>query len=129
MKPLIITLLFFCSTLFSFAGDQKACTDCSFSGTVTEAGTKKPLSDVVIIAKSNTLNGEQKVVTDELGQYRIPSLPAGTYSLSFEKDNYKPIEKKNLTVKKTPNKINIELTEDEEASEDHHNWLLRSDFL
>ncbi len=129
MKPLLIILLFICSNFFCFAIEQKACTDCSFTGVVTEAGTKKPLSDVTIIARSSILLNEQKVVTDELGQYKIPALPAGTYSLFFEKANYKPVQKKNLAVKKTPNTMNIELAEDEEVTEDLHNWLLRSDFL
>ena len=129
MKSITIFLLLISSNCFCFGNEQKACSDCSFSGIVTEAGTKKPLADVTIIARSNMLMNEQKFVTDELGQYKIPTLPAGTYSLSFEKDNFKPVEKKNIVVKKAANKINIELAEDVEAIEDQHNWLLRSDFL
>ena len=129
MKRLTIFLLLISLNCFCFGNDQKACTDCSFSGIVTEAVTKKPLAYVTIIARSNMLMNDQKFVTDELGQYKIPALPAGTYSLSFEKDNYKPVEKKNIVVKKAHNKINIELAEDVEAVEDQHNWLLRPDFL
>ena len=55
-------------------------------GTVVGAGDKKPAADVVVTATSPNLQGEQVVVTDEQGQYRIPQLPPGTYTLRFEKD-------------------------------------------
>ncbi|HRI19607.1 MAG TPA: carboxypeptidase-like regulatory domain-containing protein [Panacibacter sp.] len=125
-------LLFFCLTLLtyiSFASDKTACTDCSFTGTVVDASTKKPMTDVVITAKSNGIAGEQKVFTDELGQYKMPALPAGSYTLRFEKDNYKSVEKKNLSIKKTATKLNIELFEEGDGEEDYHNLLLRADFI
>ena len=45
------------------------------------------MADVIIVAKS--LTGEQKVITNEKGQFVIPSIPDGTYTLRFEKNNYK----------------------------------------
>ncbi len=127
------TLLFCCSfIIFScicFASEKMCCTNCSFIGIVVDAATGKPMADVVIIAKGAALIKEQKVVTDEEGKYNIPSLPYGTYTLRFQKDNYKPLEKKNLIVKKNSAKLDVELLLQENKGEDHHNWLLKVDFM
>src|SRR5512143_1663217 len=54
------------------------------TGTVVDASTRAPLQNVVVTATSPALQGEQVVVTDETGTYRVPQLPAGTYALRFE---------------------------------------------
>ncbi|WP_253894989.1 YfbK domain-containing protein [Corallococcus exercitus] len=59
-------------------------------GTVIDTETKKPLADVVVTATSPSLQGDQTVVTDAQGNYRIPQLPAGTYTLRFDKESFKP---------------------------------------
>ncbi len=124
MKTLLLIYILGTFSSICFASGN----DCSFTGTVLDAASRKPMADVTIVAKGAALNNEQKVVTDEQGQFTIP-LPAGTYTLRFEKNNYKPVEKKNFIVKKNPAKLNIELLLDENKEEDHHNWLLRIDFL
>jgi hypothetical protein len=60
------------------------------TGTVQDASSKAPLPDVVVTATSPALQGEQLVVTDGTGQYRIPQLPPGDYTLRLEKEGYKP---------------------------------------
>ncbi|WAS89371.1 MULTISPECIES: YfbK domain-containing protein [unclassified Corallococcus] len=65
-------------------------------GTVIDTETKKPLPDVVVTATSPSLVGEQTVVTDANGNYRIPQLPAGTYTLRFEKEAFKPYVRNEL---------------------------------
>nr|WP_241759639.1 von Willebrand factor type A domain-containing protein [Pyxidicoccus parkwaysis] len=59
-------------------------------GTVVDAQSKKPLRDVVITLTSPNLQGEQTVTTDAQGNYRIPQLPPGVYTLRFELEKYKP---------------------------------------
>ena len=59
------------------------------TGVVLDAADKKPAKDTVVTATSPALQGEQVVVTDGTGFYRIPGLPAGVYSLVFEKDGYR----------------------------------------
>jgi outer membrane receptor protein involved in Fe transport len=63
------------------------------TGTVVDTATKKPLGDVVVTVTSPDLQGEQTVVTDKSGSYRIPSLPVGTYTLRLEGDGYKPFSR------------------------------------
>src|SRR5262245_50862515 len=56
-------------------------------GTVIDNLTKRPTTDVVVeIAGAN---GEQVVVTDSSGSYRIPNLSPGSYSIRVTADGYK----------------------------------------
>ena len=41
-------------------------------GNVVDASTKTPVADVVVTATSPSLQGEQVVVTDATGLYRVP---------------------------------------------------------
>jgi hypothetical protein len=61
------------------------------TGTVSDAQEHKPVADVVVTVTSPSLQGEQVVVTDGSGFYRIPDLPAGpNYTIRLEKEGYKP---------------------------------------
>lgn len=62
----------------------------TITGTVTDAATGKPVPDVVVTATSPGLQGEQIVVTDSAGLYRLAQLPAGVYLLKLEKEAFKP---------------------------------------
>ena len=59
-------------------------------GTVKDAGSGQPVADVVITATSPSMPGEQTVVSDAQGAYRIPGLPPGTYTVRFEKEHFRP---------------------------------------
>jgi len=122
--PLLLSILFIIFSCTCFASEKNPCS--SFSGIVVDASSGKPMADVVIVAKSTT--GEQKVVTNEKGQFVIPSIPDGTYTLRFEKNNYKAVEKRNVVVKNNSAKVNVQLLVDEKE-DDYHNWLLKIDFL
>src|SRR6185436_8239796 len=69
------------------------------TGTIVDAATKKPLADVVVTATSPALQGEQTVVTDGSGSYRIPNLPPGDYTLRIDKDAYKPYSRGGISVR------------------------------
>ena len=80
------------------------------TGNVVDAATKAPVSDVVVTATSPGLQGEQVVVTDSTGLYRIPQLPPGTYTLRFEKESYRPFSRTGIDV--SPDRtlrLNVEL--------------------
>jgi hypothetical protein len=62
----------------------------TLTGKVVDASTHKPLADVVVTATSPALQGEQTVVTDASGLFRIPTLPPGEYSLRYETDTFRP---------------------------------------
>src|SRR5437867_3753889 len=129
MKTLLLLCIFGTFSSICFATEKKICSNCSFTGIVIDATSKKPMADVTIVAKGASSNSEQKVVTDGQGQFTISPLPDGTYTLRFEKNNYKPLEKKNLVVKNNSAKLNVELLVNETKEEDHHSWLLKIDFL
>ena len=69
------------------------------TGTVTDAATGKPVPDVVVTARSPALQGEQIVVTDAAGLYRLAQLPAGEYTIALEKESYKPFSRSEVTVR------------------------------
>jgi hypothetical protein len=62
-------------------------------GNVLDAATKAPAADAVVTVTSPALQGEQVVVTDSSGFYRVPNLPPGTYTVRVEKDRYRPFER------------------------------------
>ncbi|MBF5043231.1 TonB-dependent receptor [Aggregicoccus sp. 17bor-14] len=80
------------------------------TGTVSDSATHKPAPDVVVTATSPNLQGEQVVVTDATGQYRIPQLPPGNYTLRFEKEQFQPYSRTaiQLRVDRTI-RVNVEL--------------------
>jgi len=59
-------------------------------GTVLNANNGPPLADVTVTASSPSLQGGLKAVTDAQGRYRLSSLPPGDYTLTFEKQGFKP---------------------------------------
>ncbi len=79
-------------------------------GTVINTEDKKPAADVVVTATSPNLQGEQTVVTDAQGNYRIPQLPPGTYTLRFEKESFQPFARSEiqLLLNRTI-RVNVEL--------------------
>jgi hypothetical protein len=80
------------------------------TGTVTDTSTKAPVADVVVTATSPALQGEQLVVTDGSGQFRIPNLPSGDYSLRLEKESYRPYSRGAIALRTaTTIRVNVEL--------------------
>jgi hypothetical protein len=79
-------------------------------GNVVDASTKAPVADVVVTATSPALQGEQVVVTDATGLYRIPQLPPGVYTLRFEKESYRPFSRSAIDVAADRTlRLNVEL--------------------
>ena len=71
------------------------------SGRVLDVSTQQPIADAVITAASPALQGEQIVVTDASGTFRIPNLPPGLYSVRYEVDGYHPYSRNDLEVSST----------------------------
>lgn len=61
---------------------------CTLVGTVSNASNQQPLENIVVTASGPSLMGEQVVITDAAGQYRIPGLPPGEFALDFSTDGY-----------------------------------------
>src|SRR5215217_132044 len=59
-------------------------------GTVIDAQSRRPVSDVVVTAMSPAMGQEDFVATDAQGEYRFTRLPPGIYTLRFEKEVFKP---------------------------------------
>ena len=69
------------------------------TGMVVDAATQGPLGDVVVVARSPALPGEQTVVTDLSGAFEMTLLPAGTYSLAVKRDGFQTYSPEGLVLK------------------------------
>jgi hypothetical protein len=82
-------------------------------GTVANADPASkgaPLGNVVVTATSPNLQGEQTVVTDAQGQYRIPQLPPGVYTLRFDSEGFKPFTRSDIQLRLNRTiRVNVEL--------------------
>lgn len=79
-------------------------------GTVLDTATKRPVADVVVTVTSPALQGEQIVVTDGSGLYRIPNLPPGNYTLRLDKETYRPFQRGGITLRAEATiRVNAEL--------------------
>jgi 5-hydroxyisourate hydrolase-like protein (transthyretin family) len=132
MKKLLLLLIFSTSVFMVFACDNKTSKDPIISGTVIDAATKKPVSDVAVTVTLvyNFTKTEITVSSDANGQYKIMQAPTGNYKIKFEKDNYKTTEKNNIAVKpETLTKVNVELDFiKEEETEDYRRIFLKYNY-
>jgi hypothetical protein len=88
-------------------------------GTLVDARTKRPLADAVVYANSPSLPEVMVVVTDSQGTYRIASLPAGTYSVRFEKESFKPFVRENIPLRNGQTaRVNAALLPEDSFSEE-----------
>jgi len=84
------------------------------TGTVVDASNQKPIPDVVITATSPGLQGEETAVTDATGNYRLPQLPPGVYTLRFEKESFQPYSRTEITLRLNRTiRLNAQLLPDE----------------
>ena len=82
-------------------------------GRVIDASTRQPMPDVVVTATSPAAQGEQVVVTDAGGAFRLPSLPPGTYTLRFEVDRYHPYSRADIQLQSSVTlRVDVELLPD-----------------
>jgi outer membrane receptor protein involved in Fe transport len=92
------------------AGSASAQGTAVLTGTIVDAATKKPLADVVVTVTSPALQGEQTVVTDGSGSYRVPNLPQGDYTLRLDKDAFRPYARGGITMRGNSTiRVNAEL--------------------
>mgnify|MGYP000864619763 CR=1 FL=1 len=131
MRKLLLTAVVLLAGQLAFAnGGVEKKGDPMIAGNVTDAATKKPVSDVTITAIHTVTKVEHTISTDINGNFKITQLPIGTYKFKFEKDSYKPLEKTNITVKQeTTTKVNVEIInyKDEEI-EDRKHWFFKFDY-
>ncbi|MFY1825792.1 mucoidy inhibitor MuiA family protein [Myxococcus fulvus] len=79
-------------------------------GNIIDAQSRTPVSDVVVTATSPSLPGEATTVTDTQGNYRLPPLPSGVYTLRYEREQYKPYARSDIQVRMQRTlRVNVEL--------------------
>ncbi|AKQ69127.1 Protein oar precursor [Myxococcus hansupus] len=79
-------------------------------GSVLDARTRQTLPHVVVTATSSSLQGEQVVETNARGEYRIPALPSGLYTLHFEREGSKTYARDQISLRPSRTiRVNAEL--------------------
>jgi hypothetical protein len=68
-------------------------------GTIRDTATTVPVSGAVVTVTSPSLQGEQTVVTDASGHYRIAGLPPGTYLIRIDKEAYRPFARPEVALR------------------------------
>jgi hypothetical protein len=56
------------------------------------------LPGVTVTATSPSLIGKQVALTEEDGKFLFPSLPSGTYALTFELSSFRPVKRENIVL-------------------------------
>jgi hypothetical protein len=84
---MVFSLCFFC--LLS-TGELRAVQTGEIHGKVTDEGGE-PLPGVGITAKSPRLQGIRTTLSNENGNFRLPLLPVGDYSLTYELDGFEKL--------------------------------------
>ncbi len=83
------------------------------AGGVIHADTRKPLSNVNVVAYSSNKK-EKTAVTDANGNYSFNDLKPGTYKLVFQKDGFKKVTRDKIFIRGDDGcQLNIELSEEE----------------
>ena len=117
-KLLLLALLFSATAFVARAnngpGHGEDCVKKDIGGGVTNADTKKPISNVVVTAYTNSKK-EKAVTTDNTGNYSFNDLKPGTYRLVFEKSGFKKVTKDKVVIRGDEgSQLNVEMDEESE---------------
>src|SRR5687767_15117657 len=94
-RPLPKVFFVLAALLSTVSLAQGQATSGSISGRVVSSDGQ-PLPGVTITATSPMLQGVRTAVTTESGDYLIPLLPPGTYSVSLRLEGFQPITRTQL---------------------------------
>jgi hypothetical protein len=117
-KLLLLTLLFsaiaFVASANNGPGNGEDSKKTDIAGGVINGDSKKPLSNVVVTAYTNSKK-EKAVTTDNTGSYSFNDLKPGTYKLVFEKSGYRKVTKEKVVIRGDEGcQLNIEMDEESE---------------
>jgi hypothetical protein len=68
-------------------------------GNVIDAENNQPIAEALVTVTSPALQGEQFVITDSAGFYRVPSLPPGIYTVRADKDRYRSYQQADISLR------------------------------
>ncbi|WP_240358366.1 carboxypeptidase-like regulatory domain-containing protein [Myxococcus vastator] len=88
-RVLCVFLLMFALPALAQADADERPNTSTLLGMVRHTHRSLPLADVIVTACSLSLQGALMAVTDAQGSYRIPQLPPGDYTLTFDKEGFK----------------------------------------
>lgn len=87
----------------------------AISGIVSETGSKKPVQGVTvsISGKGQQSKDKQELITDAMGNFKVPQMPAGELIIILEKKGYKTFRKEGVMLKEgVPLKLSFDMSND-----------------
>lgn len=104
MNPTLRLRKWFClaplyATLLHTAVAGAAAGNSVLTGTIIDAASQKPIANAVVTITSPAIQGEQVLVTDAAGTYRLPQLPPGEYTVTVDDSEHKPSSRSGLTLR------------------------------
>lgn len=128
-KIVLLSGLMICSGTAAIAGngkqEKKGGEPTLVSGVVSDADSKKPVSEVTV---SISAKGQDKkvLVTDKEGNFKSGQLIAGEVTITLEKKGYRTFKKENVIIKDGASlKLIVELEQQEEDDDSVFHPLLR----
>ncbi len=127
-KKLLSLFLLFPMAFFGLrahaCNGKNACSgkkDGSLHGYVTDAVTKKPLPGVIVSALvPGTTNSYKEVLTDSVGYFHFPQLPASPVTVQFDKKGYQLFKRPGVQIReKTTIKLDVEFLPEGVEPEDN----------
>jgi hypothetical protein len=80
----------------------------SLQGLVTDAsGSAVP--DAIVSVHNSSTSAERKTLTSPVGEYSLPQLPPGTYTLSIDKPGFRTHKSEVVLQVNTPSTLNVQL--------------------
>lgn len=70
--------------------------DAVIIGIVKDAQTGDPIAEASVSVTGESLQGEQAVITDSSGIFRLPNLPPGVYEVQIARDGYEVLTRPNV---------------------------------
>ena len=117
-KLLLLAILFSATAFVARAnngpGNGEECAKKDIGGGVVNADTRKPMSNVVVTAYTNSKK-EKATTTDNSGNYSFNDLKPGTYKLVFEKSGFRKVTKDKVVIRGDEGSmLNVEMDEETE---------------
>ena len=91
-------------------GEESRKTD--IAGGVYNSETKKPISNVSVVAYDAANKKEKAVVTDSQGNFSFEDLKPGTYKFVFQKDGYRKVTREK-TISRIDEALDMNISMDE----------------
>lgn len=82
----------------------------TLKGAIIDARSRQVLDNVIVTATSPSSTAEHVAVTGSRGEYLLPNLPAGSYTVWYEREGHQPYERSAVPIRASRTlQVNVEM--------------------